>query len=125
MTDVTVTADSLYHSSPGFVFRLVGGTAVKTKAMARQLIEKVVKVMFFRGKPNTEKIIDTVFEFYLESVGDEDEEAITSAMIRMYGDVLFTASSLQVADFHAGIGLNDSFIACLWRKALYLTINSV
>lgn len=83
-----------------FVFNLLGGHCAKSVAQVKEILTMITTKMFFRGQPRALDVRDAVWQRY---IGDEtDLEALTKALVTLYGDLMFVAPSFNIAKQHSG-----------------------
>ena len=80
------------------------------------MLDRIVKVSFFRGNPNADAIIAAILDYYLAGVADDDKQGITAAMVDMYGDMLFVGSTFSMADQLSG---KNNKIVCKQQDHFY------
>ena len=85
-----------------FVFMLAQALSVSRTEDAHGIIETVIKKIFFRGSPAGDRIVRAVMERYFRDVDGMSPDRLTQALSDMYGDVLFIAPAVNVANRHSG-----------------------
>ena len=90
-----------FNSDEGtqFIFAFAGKKHIPTREEARTLVKHIIEKMFFRGSPNMKKITEAAIDQYVDS---KPENEMTQSLVDLYGDMLFVASSVDVAGKHSG-----------------------
>lgn len=86
------------HEGAKFIFDLAKSKTIPDKKNAMDLLEHIIKKMFFRGSPVGEQIVKLAQEEYMKP-----SEDYVQGLTDLYGDLLFIAPSILIADLHSGI----------------------
>jgi len=74
---------------------------VPSKDLAMQMVAFSLKMLFYRGWPNIDAIVDAACRVYLGNIPDE-EEPVTKALVEFMSHVMFIMPTVRAASHYGG-----------------------
>lgn len=90
------------HEGANFIFDLAKTKSVTTLDKAQELVDFVIKNIFFRGNSRADDVCRAIWQEYFKGGTLETEDDITLALVDMYGDLLFISPTIEIINLHKG-----------------------